>query len=122
MHPFGPRETLTFLINDTLAQISIDPYSLQFSFESGTNVTAEFGVTFVAADGTQGYCDVQQQVMPSLTTVHDFISKVVTDIAVNEQRLDLIFSSGAVLQIHTDLGMYESGQIAASQPPVFIVF
>jgi hypothetical protein len=121
MRVFGPRDTLTFLIGETLSQICIDPWSLQFRFESGTNILAEFQATFVAADGAEARCDIGQG-MPALARIHDFLGKAVTDIGVSELQLDLMLEGGAILRLHTETGAYESVVIGSNVDPGVLVF
>ena len=124
MRAFGPREELVFLIGETLGQICIDPWSLQFRFESGMNILAEVGVTFVAADGSAGHCDIGQS-MPALPRIHDFLVKPVVDIAASALRLDMTLECGAMLQFHTDIGPYESvviGRVGGIGPDLHFVF
>jgi hypothetical protein len=126
MHPFPPRRDLEFLVGETLSQICLNPFSLDFAFENGSAITAEYSVEYVSSDGISSRHDIQKQLAPEPVRFHRCIGKTVTDIAVSDLRLSVKFGGGDVLHIETDLGRYESGQIRSGarsgENPVYIVF
>jgi hypothetical protein len=41
MYPFPPSDDLRFLVGETIGQIALDPWSLQFRFADGGQITVE---------------------------------------------------------------------------------
>ena len=52
MQPFPPSAALQCFVGDAIAQVSLDPYGVQFSFESMRRLVAELRIEQIELDGT----------------------------------------------------------------------
>jgi hypothetical protein len=126
MHPFSSRDKLGFLIGETVTQIRMNPFNLDFLFESGTLINCEYAILFSPKLGSPVRYDIQEQFRSEPVIFHQCIGKRVINLAVSELKLSLIFEDENVLHIESDIGPYESGQIvrasASGEEPTYIVF
>ena len=114
-----------FLEGETLFNFCIGPYNVNFSFEN-CNLSAEFALIHVQSDGTSVRYDIQQMTSAPPIKFQKCLGKKVVALEVKELRLDLKFETGDVIQIESDLGSYESGNIehagGPGKEPVYFVF
>jgi len=113
MHPFPSSATLQFLVGEELAQIALDPFSLQFRFDSGGQITAEGRVEHIDRSGAVHPFDCQKR-LGSAIFLHQLLQHRIDRVEAEPNCLSLEFDDGAVLRIFSELGAYESGQIYPS--------
>ena len=120
MHPFPPTEQLQCFVGDAIAQVWLDPYSVQFRFESKRHLVAEQRVEHVEADGTVWAYDCQAAEGSPLVLQRLLYRRIV---AVEREALRLTFrlDDGSALSVVSELGPYESGQIQTPERG-FVVF
>jgi len=111
MRPFPAYDDLKFLVGDRLAQIRMNPSTLDFMFDSMSSITAEFQVEFASPADTLHRHDVQDKLGPDAVTFHQLTNQQVIAIDVGEFRLTLFFEGGGVLHILSEASPYESGHI-----------
>lgn len=118
MYAFPPASELDHLIGDTLMQVCLDPFSLQFRFEHST-ITSERAVEHIEPDGTAWSYRCVAAEAPA-TRLHQLVGRRVTALSGAGMRLSITFDDGAALIIISDLGPYEAGQIVGGGK--YIVF
>jgi hypothetical protein len=122
MHPFPDAAELQFLMGKELGQIALDPWSLQFRFSDGGQISVEGCIDHIDETGTVHSHDCQQRTGDALY-LHQLLQHPITAIGVEPLCLSLKFEGGALLKIYTDLGQYECGQIYPSKDKgIIIVF
>jgi hypothetical protein len=119
MHPFPPSDDLRFLVGQTISQIALDPFSLQFRFADGGQVTVEGRIEHVDASGVTHSYDCQKRINEALY-LQQLLQQSITVAETEPHCLSLIFESGAVLRIFTELSGLECGQIVKDHR--YIVF
>ena len=119
MHPFPPAETLKIFVGDAIAQASLDPYAVQFSFESMRRLVAEHQIEHIEPDGTIWDYDCQAAQRPPLV-LHRLLYKPITRVDRDDLRLTFRFEDGSALSILSELGPYESGQIETPETGLII--
>jgi hypothetical protein len=123
MHQFPSSTDLQFLLGETLGQIALDPWSLQFRFAGGGQITVEGRIEHVDEGGSTHPHDCQSRTGEALY-LHQLLQHPVTAVDAEPFCLSLTFSTGAILRIFTEVGGFECGQV---HPPEgsgrgFIVF
>jgi hypothetical protein len=126
VYPFPPKDEIVFLVGDTLTAVCLNPSNVNFIFESGSCINAEYAIAHeMSADVSHRY-DVQQTLGPGPLYFHQLVGKQVLNLVVAETTLKLEFDNGEALIIEGDIGPYESGQISRGklgEPDfIFIVF
>jgi hypothetical protein len=111
MYPFPSSEDLQFLVGETIGQIALDPWSLQFRFADGGQITVEGRIEHVDAGGLTHSHDCQKRTGEALY-LHQLLQHSITAVETEPHRLSLTFASGAILRIYTELGGLECGQIS----------
>ena len=114
MRPFPPEAELQCFLGDAIAQISLDPHGVRFTFESMRRVVAEFGIEQVDPNGTVWSYDCEAAQGPPLI-LHRLLYRRVIAIERAELRLTLRFEDGSALVVLTDQGPYEGGHIEAPE-------
>lgn len=110
MHPMPPAEHVQPLVGDEIAQVRLDPYQVQFAFDSGRLLVAEHLIEHIEPDGmTHGY-DCQASEKPPVL-LHRLLYRPIVAVEREELALTLRIEDGAALRIRSTLGPYESGQI-----------
>jgi hypothetical protein len=110
MHLFSSPALLQFLVGEELGQVCLDPFSLQFHFDSRRHITVEGRIEHVDEVGVVHTHDCQVRNGAPIY-LHQLLQHKVASIDVQPLCLSLIFDSGAILRIFTDEGQYECGQI-----------
>jgi hypothetical protein len=110
MHQFPPNADLQFLLGETLGQIALDPWSLQFRFAGGGQITVEGRIEHVDASGATHSHDCQKRTGEALY-LHQLLQHPITAVDAEPLCLSLTFADGAILRIFTVLGGFECGQI-----------
>jgi len=114
MHPFPPAEELQCFVGDAITQVSLEPYAIQFSFESMRRLVAEQGIEHVEPDGTLWRYDCQAAEGPPLI-LHRLLYRRIVAVDRADLRLTFRIDDGSALSVFSELGPYESGHIEASE-------
>jgi hypothetical protein len=120
MHPFPPAEDLQYFVGDAIAQVSLDPYAVQFSFESLRRLVAEQRIEHAEADGTVWEYDCQAAEGPPLI-LQRLLYRPIVAVEREDLRLTFRFDDGSALTVVSELGPYESGHIETPEKG-FVVF
>lgn len=120
MHPFPARELLQCFIGDAIAQVWLDPHSVQFRFESMRHLLAAQGIEHVEADGTLWAFDCDAAEGPPLI-LHRLLYRKIIAVDRQDFRLTFRFDDRSTLSVLSELGPFESGHINAPETG-FIVF
>jgi hypothetical protein len=120
MHPFPPVEDLQCFVGDAIAQVSLDPYAVQFSFESLRRLVAEQRLHHAEADGTIWDYDCQAAEGPPLV-LQRLLYRPIVAVEREDLRLTFRFDDGSTLTVVSELGPYESGHIETPEKG-FVVF
>ena len=120
MRPFPPAADLQCFVGDAIAQVSLDPYGVQFSFGSMRRLVAEFEIEQVEPNGTVwSYgCDAAEG--PPLI-LHRLLHRRIVAVEREDLRLTLKMEDRSSLAIVAQIGPYESGHIEAPETG-FVVF
>jgi hypothetical protein len=110
MHQMPPSADLQFLLGEALGQIALDPWSLQFRFADGGQITVEGRIEHVDAGGLTHSHDCQKPTGEALY-LHQLLQHSITAVDAEPLCLSLTFANGAILRIFTELGGFECGQI-----------
>ena len=113
MYPFPPSDDLRFLVGETIGQIALDPWSLQFRFADGGQITVEGRIEHVDAGGLTHSHDCQKPTGEALY-LHQLLEHSITAVETEPHCLSLTFASGATLRIFTELDGFECGQVIFS--------
>jgi len=110
MHAFPSASELQFLIGKEIGQIALDPYSLQFRFVDGGQITVENRIEHIDETGQAHPNDCQARSGDAIYLQRLLQHQIV---AVEAQAfcLSMRFDDGQVLRIFSDDGPYECGQI-----------
>ena len=114
MRPFPPAETLQIFLGDSLAQVRLDPFGLQFSFESGRLIYAENAIIQTEPDGRAWLYDCQTDDRPPVI-LHRLLGQPIRNVEREDLRLTLTFDDGSLLAILSDLNGCESGAISTTE-------
>lgn len=110
MHHFPPAADLQFLVGEEIGQIALDPWSLQFRFVGGGQITVEGRIEHVDKGGRTYSHDCQKRTGEAIY-LHQLLQNTISAVSAESLCLSLTFASGAILHIFTELGLYECGQI-----------
>ena len=110
MHPFPPSADLQFLVGETILQIALDPYSIQFRFADGGQITVEGQIEHIDEGGVKHPHDCQKRASEALY-LHQLLQHPIAAVGAEPLCISLSFTSGAILRIFSELGPYECGQI-----------
>ena len=116
-----PVSTLQALIGETLGQVCLDPFGVQFKFDLWC-LNVQYEIEHTHPDGSsQRYSCVATEGPPLL--LHRLLQDSVSDVHREDLYFSFNFQSGAVLTIFTELSQYECGQLCRlEQPLVMDVF
>ena len=114
MYPFPPSDTLQFFVGDAIAQVSLDPYSLQFSFESMRRLVVEHAIEHAEPDGTIWAYDCQATERPPIV-LQRLLYRPIIAVERQDHRLTFRINDGSSLAVMSKLGPYESGHIEAPE-------
>jgi hypothetical protein len=106
VHLFSSSLKLQFLVGKELAQIALDPHSVQFRWSSGGQVTVQGEMEHVDDDGTTHFYDCAAHCGAPLL-LHRLIQKRVISLEVQPLCLTLRFEDGQLLRLKSDEGPYE---------------
>lgn len=120
MHPFPPAEELQYFVGDAIAQVSLDPHAVQFSFESSRRLVAEQCIEHVEADGTVWAYDCQAA-KAAPVVFQRLLYQPIVGIEREDLRLTFRLDDGSALTVVSELGPYESGHIETPEKG-FVVF
>ena len=110
MRPFPPADDLQCFVGDAIAQISLDPFSIQLSFESTRRLLAEFAIEQIEPNGTLWAYGCQAADGPPLI-LHRLLYRRIVAVEREDLRLTFKIDDGSALAIVADIGPYESGHI-----------
>ena len=120
MRPFPPAADLQCFVGDSIAQVCLDPYGVQFSFESMRRVVAEFEIEQIEPNGTVWSYACEAAEGPPLI-LHRLLYRRIVAVEREDLRLTFKIQDGSALAILADIGPYESGHIEAPETG-FVVF
>jgi len=123
MHPFPPSSELQFLIGKELAQVVLDPHSVQFRWLDGGQITAQHDFDHVDEDGRVHRYDCRAFAGPPLL-LHRLIQKKILMLEAAPFCLTLMFEGGQILRLRSEEGPYECGliQVADDLAAGYIVY
>ncbi len=114
MHPFPPAKELQCFVGDAIAQVSLDPFAVQFSFESRRRLVAAQRLELVEPDGTPWIYDCEAAEGAPLI-LHRLLYRRIVAVEREDLRLTFRIDDGSALSVLTELGPYESGHIEAPE-------
>ncbi len=114
MHPFPPSDALQFFVGDAIAQVSLNPYSVEFSFESMRRLVVEQRIEHVEPDGTVWSYDCQATERAPVV-LHRLLYRGIVAVEREDLRLTFRIDGGYVLVVVSELGPFESGHIDAPE-------
>jgi len=114
MRPFPPAQTLQIFVGDALGQVRIDPFGLQFKFESERLIYVEYAIIHKEPDGTAWPYDCQADDRPPVI-LQRLLRRKIRSVGRNDLQLTLTFEDGSSLAILSELNGYESGAIVAME-------
>lgn len=120
MHPFPQTEEVQCFVGDAIAQVSLDPHAVQFSFESGRRLVAEQRIEHVEADGSVWTYDCQAA-EGAPVVLQRLLYRPIVAVKREDLRLTFRMDGGSELSVVSELGPYESGHIEAPEIG-FVVF
>jgi len=120
MQPFPPSEDLQCFVGDAIAQVSLDPHAVQFSFESMRHLVAEQRIEHVEPNGTVWSYDCQAAEGPPII-LHHLLYRPIIAVEREELRLTFRIDDGSALTVLSELGPHESGHIKTPEKG-FVVF
>ncbi len=120
MHPFPSAEDLQCFVGDAIAQVLLDPHSVQFAFESLRRLVAEQQIQHAEADGTVWDYDCRAAEGPPLV-LQRLLYRPIVAVEREDLCLTFRFDDGAALTVLSELGPYESGHIETPEKS-FMVF
>ena len=122
MHPFPPASELQFLSGLEVGQICLDPWSTQFRFSDGGQITIEGPFEYLDTEGQTHFHQSADAQDRGPVHFRDLIQRRITSVESEPLRLTLGFDTGAKLSIMGEIGPYESGQISPPSGHPLIVF
>lgn len=114
MRQFPPSADLQFLLGETFGQIALDPYSIQFRFAAGGQITVEWQIEHVDAAGTTHPHDCQNPAGHAVY-LHQLLQHPIIAVDAKPLCLSLTFATRAILRIFTEVGDFECGQICSDR-------
>jgi hypothetical protein len=120
MHPFPPADDLQCFVGDAIAQVSLDPHAVQFSFESMRRLVAEQRIEHVEPDGTVWAYDCQAA-QGAPVVLQRLLYRPIVGVEREDLRLTFRIDDGSALAVVSELGPYESGHIDTPEKG-FVVF
>jgi hypothetical protein len=123
MYRFPPTADLQFLVGEEVGQIELDPWSLQFRFAGGGQITVVGRIDHIDEGGLTHSHDCRTRAGEALY-LHQLLQHPIAVVGAEPLCLSLTFANGAILRIFSDLGPYECGQIFPPEKSKlgFIVF
>ena len=121
MYPFPPAADLQFLVGDEIGQIALDPYSLQFRFAAGGQITVGGRIEHIDEAGQTHAYDCQARNRAAIY-LHQLLQHRITTVDAEPFCLSMTFENGALLRIFSDDGPYECGLISSAASRGLIVF
>jgi hypothetical protein len=121
MHPIPAASELQALIGREIAQIALDPHSVQFRWDEGGFIRSEFDIEHIDEEGISWRYDCTAHSGPPLK-LHRLLQKKVESLEVDELCLTLLFEGGAKLRLFTEIGPYECGLIQLTEDAGYLVY
>lgn len=116
MHLFPQSHELQFLVGSELAQIALDPNSVQFRWSQGGQITVTGDLEHVDEDRIVHLYDCAAHTGPPLL-LHRLLMKKIVMIEVQPLCLTLGFEGGQQLRLRSEEGPWECGLISLSDDP-----
>jgi hypothetical protein len=110
MFAFPSASELQGFVGDSIGQISLDPFQVQFAFRSARRLVAALRVEHVEPDGRAWAYDCVASEGPPLL-LHRLLGRPVVAVEREDLRLTLALDDGSALRVFSELGPYESGAI-----------
>lgn len=109
MQPFPPTSDLLAFVGDCFAQISLDPYAVQFEFDGGTRLVVEECLEHFSPDGSKCRYECDASSGPPLL-LHHLLQKRIVSLDREDWSLTFEFEDGAKLVVNSDNINLESGR------------
>ena len=123
MHPFPDADSLRFLVGLEVGQVCLDPWTIQLRFSEGGQITIEGEFHHSDAHGDLHIHNAGEERDTGPVHLRELVQERISDLTVTPLRLTLLFTNGATLNVLTDEGPYECGQIyPPGQPDRPIIF
>jgi hypothetical protein len=119
MHAFSPAQDLQFLVGEEIGQVCLDPWSLQFKFARGGQITVEGRIDHIDESGVVHSHDCAKRSREALY-LHQLLQRSIATVGVEPLCLSLTLDTGAILRIYSELGPYECGQIYGVEGGVIV--
>jgi hypothetical protein len=114
MHPLPPADELQSFVGDAIAQVSLDPFGVHFSFESMRWLAAYHRVEHVEADGIVWGYDCEAAEGPPLV-LHRLLYRRIEAVEREELAVTFRMEGGSALKVFSELGPYESGLLGGPE-------
>lgn len=120
MHPLPSAAELQCFVGDAIAQVSLDPYGIQFSFESQRRLAAYSRIEQIEPNGTAWLYECEAAEGPPLI-IHRLLYRRIVAVEREDLRLTFRIEDGSALSVLSEIGPYESGIIETPETG-FVVF
>jgi hypothetical protein len=112
MHPFPKQEDLAFLLTGepVLQSLAVWPYAVTIGFDNGCSINVGSALTYIGVDGVTVRYDAEWRNEKAIG-FHALLEQKMVRLERSDFDLNLVFEKGGQLVIHSDLSMYEAGQI-----------
>jgi hypothetical protein len=117
---FPSASELQFLVGKEIGQVCLDPYSLQFRFVDGAQITAELRIEHIDEAGQTHPYNCQAAKKENAIHLDQLLQRKIKSVATDDFCLSLHFDNGAILKIFSEVSPYESGHISGQTG--YIVF
>jgi hypothetical protein len=102
MQPFPPMSDLIRFEGDLIAQVRLDPFAVQFAFDSGVTIVAEHCIEQKEPDGTAFLYECVAQSGPPML-LHQLLFRRIVSIKRSELSLTFAFEGGSSLTVFAEL-------------------
>jgi hypothetical protein len=110
MYRFKPTDDFSYLENCTFTQLVIDRYQVSFVFSEGYRLVSELAFRHVRKKSNEAIAyDVQGGL--DAIHLHQLLEQKVIAVTHNEWELKMVFENGEEIQVLTEEGKYECGNI-----------
>jgi hypothetical protein len=111
MHSPPPANELNFLVGLEIGQVSLDPWSLQFRFSDGGQITVEGPIEHIDPSGQSHWHQNSEDQDRGPVFFREILQRKIVQIGSEPDCLTLFLDDQAQLRIVAQTGPYESAQI-----------
>jgi hypothetical protein len=119
MYPFPPIEELQCFVGDAIAQIWLDPWAVQFTFESRRRLVAGQRIEQIEPDGTLWTYDCKAADGAPIV-LQRLLYRPIVGVEREDLRLSFQIDNGSTLTVVSELGPYESGHIETAERDIIV--